>query len=246
MVNRASSLDEMVVVGITQLFPNAKTPDADNYLTSGLQHKAPDHEVMGGALLVERKTLNAVDDSQFYEKLVKIAARQGKPFRGYGRLSSASVIRGLPDPDAASRGMTDFTLNQLKKSVGEARKQFDSHLEHVGEANRARLVTILDQSEVPTFTDWIEYFIGNLFVKQRNRGFNAGLIDSIVYIKHPSYVLSGENSYWFKCLIKKEAAASATERILMFSQCLHDYLNSNHLVSFVPKFEGGRYRALVA
>jgi hypothetical protein len=239
-------LDEMVVAAILKLFPDGTAPDENNYSADGLQYKAPGHELMSGRVLIERKTLNAVDNSQFYAKLAEIAKQQGKPFFGYGRLNFANIIDALPDPEAAGRKMTDFMLNRLNKNVGASRKKFDSHLKHTGKLDCARIVLIMDQSEILMHTDWVEYFIGKLFIKQRSGKFNAGLVDGIIYIKNPKYVLGGKNSYWFKCLIKEEAQGNVRALVLQVSQMIYEHLKLEHFSSFSEKFGKSRYRPLIA
>ncbi|MBB6301675.1 hypothetical protein [Rhizobium leucaenae] len=65
----------------------------------GRQHKAPDHLILNGKIAIERKSRNAIDQSQFYKKLQEIATQQGAPFWGVGRLNFKVIINQLPVTD---------------------------------------------------------------------------------------------------------------------------------------------------
>ncbi len=87
-----TTTDDVVRMAIEDLFPDQAIPDENNYLSKGKQHKAPDHSILDGRILIERKSRNTEDNSQFYYKLVEIAKAQGQPFYGVGRFNLGSGL----------------------------------------------------------------------------------------------------------------------------------------------------------
>jgi len=240
------TLDAAVRAAITGLFPGGATPDKENFRLDGTQYKAPDHEVWNGRLLIERKSLNAVDNSQYYEKVADIARGQGKPMVGYGMFDVSKMITAMPDPAGANRKFVDYVTNQLKKSIREARKKFDEHGDVTGRKFSARVLIISDHAEMRSTTDAVEYVIGERFIRSRRGSGDTGLIDAIIYVKNPRYVFLRENSYWFKCVIRREAVASLRKDIEILSLGLHEWL-AKYEFSVSPELNQTRgYRPLIA
>src|SRR5687768_4198449 len=96
IVSEFVDLDALVRQAIAEGFPTQTFPDENNRLPTGLRFKAPDHSLLDGKILVERKSRYTVDRSQFHDKLQQIAAKQGVRFEGYGTSNLGRVLDHLP------------------------------------------------------------------------------------------------------------------------------------------------------
>jgi hypothetical protein len=213
------NLDNVIEITIGEMFPGSTVPDSSNYLPNGNQYKAPDHSILGGVILIERKSRNAVDHSQYYNKFHEISKKQGSPMLGFGLFNLGSAIERLPDPDAASIEITDYFHSQIWKRIRETDKKFKAHREAVGGSDQTRILILSDESEIAGATSFTEHFLGR---KMGGYGIDdTGLIDSIIYVKNPKFVLDGVNSYWFKVLIKKRVSDDHVTIIKQISSKLH-------------------------
>lgn len=240
------TVDDIIRMAIEDVFPDHVVPDADNFLPDGTQYKAPDHAILGGKVFIERKSRNAVDNSQYYYKLEEIAKAQGRPFFGFGLLNLGNIIKTLPDPDEANRQMVDFMLNQLMKSIRDARRKFEEHSRHIAEAGQLRILILADNSEISGANATEEHFLGRKMGGYDKAKDETGLIDAIIYLKHPKFVWDREDSYWFKCLIKGHLSPTDRDTISRIAAALHQRIA--HHASFYPeviKIRAGRFRPLV-
>jgi hypothetical protein len=240
------SVDDIVRMAIEDVFPEQTIPDQDNFLPDGTQHRAPDHSILDGKVLLERKSRNAVDDSQFYYKLQEIAKSQGAPFIGFGQMNLANIIKTLPNPAEANRKMVDFMLNQMMKTIRDAARQFEEHSKHIENAGQVRILAISDNSEIRSSNATDEYFVGRKMGGVDGTKDETGLIDAIILIKHPIHVIDEPNSYWFKCLLKKRLAPEDNEIVTRVSSALHHHIA--HYATFFPevkKVRAGYFRPLV-
>jgi hypothetical protein len=240
-----TSVDDVVRMALEDLYPGHRIPDTDNYLPSGDQHKAPDHELMGGKVLIERKSRNTADNSQLYRKLQEIASAQGQSFFALGTVELGNVIRSLPDPDAATRKLTDYSMSQAFKRVREAKKKFEGYHSHVQNDVAVRIVIVSDNSDLLATNDADEYFFGRKMGGAGNKD-ETGVIDAIILIREPAYVLDRVNSYWFKCLIKGRLPLA--DRMIVESVSMSLWNRIAHYepyVSALSKVKVGYYRSLV-
>lgn len=216
-----TTVDDVVRMAIEDVFPKQTIPDRDNFLPDGRQFKAPDHAILEGKVLIERKSRNTVDNSQFYYKLQEIAEDQGRPFFGFGTHNFGQIIKTLPDPEDASRKMVDFMLNQTMKSIRNAKRKFEEHARHAGDNGELRMLFISDNSEMAGSNASDEHFIGRKMGAYSEREDETGLIDAIVMIKNPAFVFDEQNSYWYKCLIKRRLDPSNSEIVNRVASALH-------------------------
>lgn len=241
------TVDDIVRMSIEDVFPDQTIPDHENYLPNGNQFKAPDHAILDGKVLIERKSRNTVDQSQFYYKLTEIAQSQGKPFYGYGKLNLGKIIETLPDPDDATRKMVDFSMNQMMKAVREAMRKFEEYSKHVKDIGQLRILAISDNTQILGANDTEEYFFGRKMGGLDHCKDETGPIDSIIFVKHPRYVFDQPNSYWFKCLIKRRLSSEDSDIVNRVSAALHNRI-ARHASFFpeVDKIKAGRFRPLIA
>lgn len=217
----AISVDDVVRMAIEDLFPDQTIPDENNHLPDGSQHKAPDHLILDGAIAIERKSRNSVDQSQFYEKLREIAFEQGAPFWGVGRINLKVVLRQLPDPESATRKLTDFVMNQVTKTVRKAEKKFSEYERFVPRAGQLRILVIADNTEIREGTAAAEYFLGRKMGAISSADDRAAILDAIFYIKDPRFTLDEKDSYWFKALVRKRLGPNQMEKLNVFISGLH-------------------------
>jgi hypothetical protein len=218
------AIDDCIRMAIEEIDPRQSAPDQENLLPNGKQHRAPDHSMLNGTVLIERKSLNATDDSRHAQKLMDIAHSQGKQGFALGKVHSERIINSLPDPKSANRKMVDFSLNQMKKSVCDARDQFSDHAQHVRAIGQLRMLTLADHSTSEGSVGHTVYFLGRMMGALDLKADRTGLIDAIVYVKHPKFVWDEDNSCWFNCLVKKRLTAVSTELTLRLAATFHDRL----------------------
>ncbi|MDX3927217.1 MAG: hypothetical protein QHC90_15620 [Shinella sp.] len=228
------STDDVVNMALEDIFPGHIKPDENNHITKGQQYKAPDHSILNGGILIERKSRNAEDNSQFYYKLSKIAESQGMPFYGFGKLNLAHVIQNLPDPEDATKRMTDFMMRQIMKRLGDARKKFEAHAQHVP-GDPLRVVIVSDNTNIKSSTAPETYYFARKMGAFDPDSDETGLIDAILLIKNPGCVLDEENSYWFKCIYKKRLSAEKRDLFSRLAGALH-----HRIAHYGPYFHTAR------
>ncbi|MGN7752328.1 hypothetical protein [Sinorhizobium sp. 22678] len=227
-----TSVDDVVRMSIEDLFPDQSIPDQHNHLGNGKQHKAPDHLILNGEIAIERKSRNVVDQSQFYEKLQEIAAQQGTPFWAAGRMNLKAVIRQLPDPEGATKMMTDFMMNQVMKSVRKAEKKFEEYEKFVPKDGQLRVLIISDNTEIKEGTASVEYFFGRKMGALSSTDDRAQILDAIFYIKDPRYTLDERDSYWFKALVRERLPADRVQKANGLAAALH-----HRIAHYEPYFQ---------
>lgn len=221
MSEAQTTVDDVVLMALDDLFPGHKKPDTENYLPNGQQYKAPDHAILDGMLLIERKSRNAVDQSQFYEKLRTIASEQNSPFIGLGNINLAHVFQKLPDPELAKRKFTDYMMNQTLKRMKEARKKFESYVEAVNKSDQIKVLIISDNTEIRSATTSDEYYIGRKMGAINQSHDQIGIIDCVILIKDPRYAMDIERSYWFKFLCRNRLSKEDRKLVERFGLALH-------------------------
>ena len=230
-----TTVDDVVRMAIEDLYPNHKIPDEDNNVRKGVQHKAPDHLILDGKIAIERKSRNATDNSQFYEKLQEVAAAQGKPFFAVGRINHSAVIRQLPDPDDAKRKVTDFMMRQTMKTMRNSQKKFAEYGRYVPDPSRSSVLIISDNTTILGSTGTAEYFIGRKMGAINPDDDQTPDIDAIVYIKNPLYTLDVSRSYWFKALIRSAISQEKKLNVGIFVAALH-----HRVGHYAPFFQAAR------
>lgn len=216
-----TTLDDVVRMAIEDLYPDQSIPDENNYLPGGKQFKAPDHSIMGGAVLIERKSGNPVTGSRYYEKLSEIAREQGAPFYAVGRFNMGQVIRSLPDPDLANRKLVDYMLNQTWKRIGQARRKFEEYAQHVDINDAACVLVYSDNSDLKASTAAYEHFLSRKMGGANGDEDQTGRINAICFVKDPRFVLRGPESYWFKCILKNNVSGEQVKNVSAFVGALH-------------------------
>ncbi len=181
---------------VEKLFPDFDRPDTENVLHGGVQYRAPDYSLMGGRLLIELKSINPT--KKVHERLEAISERQGKKAMIYGTANAESVFRNLPNPDAARTKLTDEIRNKVHKCLNAAKDQFSRFVPHQPYASPVRLVGITDNSsDALVNTEIYEYEIGRLLGGDSKARTKLGLIDAVVFIRNPKFVLPNQASGWF-------------------------------------------------
>jgi hypothetical protein len=232
-------------MAIEDLFPDQTIPDENNYLPDGNQFKAPDHCILNGSVLIERKSGNAVDNSQFYQKLSDIAKEQGHAFYGFGKFNLGHLIKELPDPAAASRKMTDFMLSQTWKRVSDARRKFEEYAAHCQNEEQSRLLIFSDNSTIKSSTAMHEYFLARKMGGFENSD-QTGIIDAIIFVKDPRLVLDEPNSYWFKFLVKGRVSKDAKDKLTQVVLNLHNRIaHYSDYLAAVRNARVGSFRVLL-
>jgi hypothetical protein len=233
-------------MAIEDVYPGQTIPDENNFFPDGTQYKAPDHSILNGKMLLERKSSNAVDNSRFYYKLQEISVSQGLPIFGVGQNNISNMISALPKPAEASQKITDFMLNQMKKTIKKAVKKFEVHSRHIENAMQLRTLIISDNSEIRLATAFVEYFVARMMGGVEGSNDETGLIDAIILVKHPAYVLDEPNSYWFNCLIKKRLTPADQEIVMdVASALLHRIADHPTFFPEVKKVQIGYYQPWV-
>lgn len=239
------SLDDRVKKSIEAIFPLHTVPDRENHLSGSVQHKAPDYAVLDGRLLIELKSRKREDNGELYEKLLSIAADQGKPFRAYGSINMGQIIKFLPDPEQANRAISDYFMSQTLKSIRKARKQFDEYQTHRMIKECVRLLIFSDETDGSGSNDWIEHFLGRKMGGYDPKEDVTGSIDAIMFLQDPRQIWSGPNNYWFKCLIKKRLRRSEISLVRSLASALHDaVLGTYEIDSSILEDMRGRFRTL--
>ena len=247
MRTEALSLDDIVRISIAEIFPGQTIPDDDNFLADGTQHKAPDHSVMAGKVLIERKSRNPSGDQSIYGKLQTIAAAQGAPFRAYGKINSGSIISSLPDPGAANRTMVDFLLGQTLIAVRKAKKKFAEYDAIKGVPGQIRLLVISDNSSIHESTAAVEQFLGRKMGGYDRSQDVTGIIDAIFFVKDPRLTIDEANSYWFKALAKATLHSDDFQLVSQIAGAIHGVVASNPRFSDAAQsFRLGSFRILKA
>lgn len=230
-----TTVDDVVRMSIEDLFPGHTIPDQNNHIRKGWQHKAPDHLILDGSVAIERKSRNAVDQSQFYEKLQEIAAEQGRPFWGVGKLDLKSIVRELPNPEDANKRMTDFMMNQTMKTVRTAQKKFAEYASFVPKQGQIRVLIISDNTTIREGTASVEYYLGRRMGALSALDDQATIIDSILYIKDPRFTRDEENGYWFKAIVRDRLDNDQRERASRLIAALH-----HRIMHYGPYFDTAR------
>lgn len=227
-----TTVDDVVRMSIEDLFPDQSIPDEDNYIGAGKQHKAPDHLILNGQIAIERKSRNAVDQSQFYEKLREIAEQQGAPFWGVGNINLSAVVSQLPAPDEANKKMTDFMMNQIMKSMRKSQTKFAEYALFVPNDDQARVLIISDNTKMRAGTATVEYFIGRKMGAINRTDDQLEAIDAIFYVKDPRYTIKEENSYWFKAVVRGRLPTTRRQNVDGLASALH-----HRIRHYAPYFE---------
>lgn len=247
MVKAPHSIDDLVRASIGQLFPDQSIPDENNFRPDGTQYKAPDHAVLSERVLIERKSRNPTGGQSVYEKLRAIAASQGAPFHGFGKLNTASIISSLPDPDTANRQMVDFLLGQTLIAVRKAKKKFSEYDAVKGVPGQIRMLVISDNSDIHESTAAIEQFLGRKMGGYDRSHDVTGLIDAVLFVKDPRFTIDEENSYWFKVLAKGTLQPDDFRLVGNIAGALHDAVATAGDFKDLPlRFRHGRFRMLRA
>ncbi len=220
-INPNITTDDVVRMAIEDLFPDQEIPDENNYLPNGQQHKAPDHSILEGTVVIERKSRNAKDQNQYYRKISQIAASQGMPIHAYGRIGIHAIIRALPDPEAATKQLMDFSMSQTLKTIKKARDKFKDYQEHAKIVPQIRMLIISDNTEIVESTATHEFFIGRKMGAIKLQDDRAETIDVIAYVKNPNFTHQAENSYWFKCLVRERLNSEQRTIVNSIISALH-------------------------
>jgi len=216
------TIDEQVKIAIQELLPGGSEPDKENYLPDGSQYKAPDHASIDLSMLIERKAITPIDDGRYFHRLTKIGDQRGWQGGAYGIARIDRLIAGMPDPDAAYRSMVEWALNGMMGHLTDARKKFEQHKIHNSAEHALRIVIVSDHSTIPQGNAWVEHFLGHKMGAFGKRHDKTGLIDAIFVLKSPLYIFDEDNSYWFKCLIKRRVVPVGERRIVDFAVDLHN------------------------
>lgn len=232
-------LDKILELSLESIYPNHRRPDDQNYISGNRQYKAPDHEVAYGKILIERKSRNAKDDSQFYEKLKSIAKSQGRNIFSFGLFNLNDAFKRLPDPDSAQREMLNYTMNQMFKRLTEAQKKFSDYMKFNDDNDQLKLVIISDLSEICSSTAVFVHRFGERMGAKRQSDDAFPLIDGIIFIKDPRYVLEKENSFWFNFLIRERVYQNKKELIEKFCESIRiDAENRLRSIGYENEFTG--------
>jgi hypothetical protein len=159
----------------------------------------------------------------------------------------ARIIETLPDPDDASRRMADFMLNQIMKRIREANEKFEAYGRNAGDAGELRVVVVADNTSIRASTALDEHFIGRKMGAYDEREDQTGLVDSIILVKSPAFVIDEPNSYWFKCLRKRWVAGQNRDLAHQLAGALHHRIS--HYAEYFPaisQVRHGRFRILNA
>ena len=242
-----SNVDDVVRMSIENLFPDQMVPDQENYRADGTQFKAPDHAVLNGKVLIERKSRNPRGGSNLYERLQAIAQEQGAPFRAYGKINIGNVISSLPDPTRANQQIVDFLLGQTMKIVRKAKLKFEEYHQERGEPDQIRILIIADHSDMMEATATTEQFLGRKMGGYDQTKDETGLIDAVFFVKHPALTIDEQNSYWFKAIIKRVLDGENRKLVEGIAATMHQRLsNYGPYNAAAGRFTQGRYRPLIA
>lgn len=225
------TIDDLVKAAISDLFPDHIVPDENNVGEDGILFKAPDHAILDSRILIERKSRNTANDSKLYRKLQNIAKGQGQPFSAFGTINLGHVIQSLPDPKKATQSMIGYQTQKMLEKVKDARKQFDSFIENTGLVGPLCVLIYSDNTEITSTTEPDEYALG-----KKMGGFDeskdvTGVIDAIIFIKHPKFVIDKGNNSWFKCLIKSRLEHSELKLVNRLCSDLHLRLSQHPTIS---------------
>ena len=97
------------------------------------------------------------------------------------------------------------------------------------------MLIISDNSEIRLSTAFVEHFVARKMGGVEDNKDETGLIDAIILVKHPAYVIDEPNSYWFKCLIKKRLTPDDHEVAVGVASALHH--RTAHYATFFPEVE---------
>ena len=233
------NIDKVLEISLEAIYPNHRRPDDQNYISENRQYKSPDHEVASGEIRIERKSRNAKDDSQFYEKLKYIAKSQGRNIVSLGLFNLDDAFKLLPDPDSAHREMINYTMNQMFKRLREAQKKFSDYMKFNDDNGQLKLVIISDLSEIYSSTAVFVHRFGERMGARRQSDDAFPLIDGIIFIKDPRYVLERENSFWFNFLIRERVYQSKKELIKEFCESIRfEVENRLRSIGYQNEFSG--------
>jgi len=233
------NVDKVLELSLEAVYPNHRRPDEQNYISGHRQYKAPDHEVASGKILIERKSRNAKDDSQFYEKLKSIAKSQGCNIVALGLFNLDDAFKLLPDPESARREILNYTMNQMFKRLREAQRKFSDYMKFNDDNNQLKLVIISDLSEIYSSTAGFVHRFGEKMGARRQSDDAFPLIDGIIFIKDPRYVLERENSFWFNFLIRERVYQNKKELIKEFFESIRfDSENRLKSIGYENEFSG--------
>lgn len=240
------SVDDIVVMAIEDLFPDQTIPDEDNHLPGGQQHKAPDHAILGGRVLIERKSRNGSGNVKIKEWFDKESTKQNRKIHAYGMQNLSNLIAKLPDSRQANLAMIEFVLRQSLRSVKEARKKFEDHALYIDNSPRLRITILSDNTDTQSSNDFEERYFGG-----RMGGYSpdhdvTGIIDALILVRHPKFTIDGINSYWFKCLIKKRIVGADYEMIRKVADALYYRLASYaEYLPHLSSFQLGSYAPMI-
>lgn len=215
------TMDDIVRMSIEDLFPDQTIPDEESFLQDGNQYKAPDHLILNGQVAIERKSRNTIDRSQFYQKFHEISKFQGNGIVGYGRNNLKNMINMLPYQLSAKRKMMAFVTNKAFAHLRDARKKFESYEMHVPVSGQVRMAILSDNTKIPESTDFWQFEIGRRMGAYTSDEDILGIIDAVIFIKRPKFVIDRSKCYWFCCLVRKDLSKARRELAIKVASAIH-------------------------
>lgn len=240
------TVDDVVKMAISDLYPGHTVPDANNFREDGTRFKAPDFGLFGEKILIELKSRNAKDQSQFYDLVQKIASEQGAGLVAYGEGDIQRLVRLLPDPVSANKRLIYFCYGQSRKMAREARRKFEDYEKHRPRPGAIRVLIVSDNTEITATNDAEEAFFGEKMGARDVRNDDLGMIDAVMLIKDPRRVIDRENSYWFKCLLRQRVTGAGHAALIGVVESLR--LRISNYAPYVGAIESvrlGEFRILV-
>ncbi|WP_160661780.1 hypothetical protein [Qipengyuania pelagi] len=211
-----------MVKAIIETMPDHFAPDEHNLLPDGKRYKAPDHSVLGGSLLIERKSRSDDLSEKVVRRLTKLGLAQGWRGGAYGKHRLDRIMSDFPNLVAANREITDYIFRQMLKRLREANKKFIVFAKHNPAAHSTRVVIVSDHSTQPGGNAADEAFIGRKMGGYSPADDNIPYVDAVILLKHPSYVFDEENSYWLKCLIRGSLSEQNRDKVVHLASKIHN------------------------
>lgn len=225
-MRRDFDLDGAVLRFVLSNFDRSTSTDENNKGNNGRAYKAPDHDLVDMPVLIERKTVNKIDDGSLFAWVRARLREEGVEVGGVGTVSLSSMLRHSKDGFGLRQRVSDYIFNRIKKTIFQADKQFEGYARNTGDYAKCRLLVICDNSDYQQSTGVVEYSIGRLMLRARAGGCRGRNIDSIVYMANPNFVIDDEGSYWFKSLVSLDLSADKCEMMQYLNNALHGYVLS--------------------
>jgi hypothetical protein len=211
-------IDDAVSCCICDIDPNFSIPDDNNVIDKSNKYKAPDFSINNDDILIECKSLNSIDNGQIFKKLGDIAKSEGKEIHGVGYANTNQVFKRLNDPESAARIIADYSNDRLLQHLKATRKKFEEHLnENPNTRNSVRILIVSDNRNWKESPSGINQFLGRKMGGVNDGNDISGLIDAIVFIKRPKYVLLNKKGSWFNCLYKSNTHTNNSYKIKQFA-----------------------------